>query len=179
MGCSGEVGIGAAYAIPALRSSRKRRLKAMHRRFAVVQTADRTVVQQARLAHRSGDAMNIAHTLLGAVLASACGLAQAIDRDDAQAELAQATTSVQAAERDDAARYAPVDLDEAHAMLDNALHAADARAWTDVAIYSERAKVSGELASARSRQQRAEAATAEIRRSVDALQAGNLDGGVR
>lgn len=123
--------------------------------------------------------MNIARILLAAALASACSGAQAIDRDDAQAELAQATTAVQAAERDDAARYAPRDLDEAHAMLDTALRAVDARAWTDVAIYSERAKVSGDLASARSRQQRAEAATAEIRRSVDALQAGTLDGGLR
>ena len=117
--------------------------------------------------------------MLGTILAAACGLVQAIDRDDAQVELAQATTAVQAAERDDAARHAPADLDEAHAMLGTALRAADARAWTDVAIYAERAKVSGDLASARSRQRRAEAATAEIRRSVEALRADTLDGGVR
>jgi hypothetical protein len=121
--------------------------------------------------------MNIARSLLLTALASTCCLAQAIDRDDAQSELAQATTAVQAAERDDAARYAPADLGEAHAMLDSAMHAADVRAWTDVAIYSQRAKVSGDLASARSRQQRAEAATAEIQRGLDALQAGTLNGG--
>jgi len=121
--------------------------------------------------------MNIARSFLLAALMPLCGLAQAIDRDDAQLELAQATTAVQAAERDDAARYASADLAEAHVMLDNALHAADVRAWTDVAIYSERAKVNGDLASARSRQQRAEAATAEIQRGLDALQAGTPNGG--
>jgi hypothetical protein len=121
--------------------------------------------------------MNMVRGLLLAALIPACGVAQAIDRDDAQLELAQATTAVQAAERDDAARYAPADLAEAHVMLDNALHAADVRAWRDVAVYSERAKVDGDLASARSRQHRAEASTAEIQRGLDALQAGTPTGG--
>jgi hypothetical protein len=121
--------------------------------------------------------MNIVRSMLLASLVPICGSAQAIDRDDAQLELAQAATAVQAAERDDAARYAPADLAEAHAMLDNALHAADVRAWMDAAMYSERAKVNGDLASARSRQQRAEAATAEIQRGLDALQVGTPYGG--
>src|SRR5690348_17027821 len=121
--------------------------------------------------------MKFARNLLLATLIPICGSAQAIDRDDAQLELAQAATAVQAAERDDAARYASADLAEAHVMLDNAMHAADVRAWTDVAIYSERAKVNGDLASARARQQRAEAATDEIQRGLDALQAGTPDGG--
>ena len=106
--------------------------------------------------------------LLLAALAMS-GTAMAVDHDTAQLELTQATTSVQAAERDDAARYAPADLDEAHAMLDSAQHAADGRAWTDTAIYAERAKVAGDLASARSRQHRAESATAEIERSLESL----------
>jgi hypothetical protein len=106
--------------------------------------------------------------LLAALAVS--GAAVAVDRDTATLELTQAVTAVQTAERDDAARYAPADLDEAHAMLDSAQSAADARNWTDVAIYSERAKVTGDLASSRSRQHRAEAATAEIERSVDSLQ---------
>lgn len=97
------------------------------------------------------------------------GAAAAVDDDTARLEMTQAVTSVQSAERDDAARYAPSDLDEAHAMLDSAQSAADRHQWTDVAIYAERAKVAGDLASSRSRQHRAEAATAEIERTVDTL----------
>jgi len=106
------------------------------------------------------------------------GAAAAVDNDPAQLELTQAVTAVQTAERDDAARYAPADLDEAHAMLDSAQGAASAHAWTDTAIYAERAKVAGDLASSRSRQHRAEAATAEIERSVDSLR-NQVGGGVR
>jgi hypothetical protein len=105
--------------------------------------------------------------LLAALVVS--GAAAAVDRDTAQLEMTQAVTAVQTAERDDAARYAPADLDEAHSMLGSAQNAADARSWDDVALYAERAKVSGDLASARSRQHRAESATAEIERSVDSL----------
>lgn len=115
--------------------------------------------------------MNTIRSVLAVALATACGFAQAIDRDEAQLELAQAATAVQAAERDDAMRYAPGDLDEAHATFDIAQRAADSREWNDAAYYAERAKVNGDLASARSRQQRAEAATDEIQRSVDALRA--------
>ena len=97
------------------------------------------------------------------------GTAAAVDHNTATLELTQAMTAVQAAERDDAARYAPADLDQAHALLDSAQSAADSREWTDAAMYSERAKVVGDLASSRSRQHRAEAATAEIERSVDSL----------
>jgi hypothetical protein len=105
------------------------------------------------------------------------GVAAAVDRDAAQLELAQATSAVQSAERDDAVRYAPSDYDEAHAMLVAAQQASDNRAWTEVATYAERAKVGGELASARARQQRAEAATTEIQRSVDTLRAQLATGG--
>jgi|KBSMisStaDraftv2_1062788.scaffolds.fasta_scaffold173282_2 hypothetical protein len=97
------------------------------------------------------------------------GTAAAVDHDTATLELTQAVTAVQSAERDDAARYAPADLDQAHALLDSAQSSADARNWTDAAMYSERAKVVGDLASSRARQHRAEAATAEIERSVDSL----------
>ena len=120
--------------------------------------------------------MNAIRYLFVAALTMACGLAHAVDRDDAQMELAQATTAVQTAERDDAARYAPAYFDEARAMLDTAQRAADSHEWTDVAIYAEHAKVTGDLASARSRQHRAEAATAELQRSLDALH-GELSAG--
>jgi hypothetical protein len=108
--------------------------------------------------------------LLTALAVSGAAVAATVDRDTATLELTQAVTAVQTAERDDAARYGPSDLDEAHAMLDSAQSAADGRNWTDVAIYAERAKLTGDLASSRSRQHRAEAATAEIERSVDSLQ---------
>ena len=97
--------------------------------------------------------------------------AMAADRGDAELELAQAENAVQSAERDDAARYAPGDLNEAHAMLLTAHDAYDSRAWNDSARYAERAKLSGVLAGARSRQQRADIATTEIERSVSTLRA--------
>jgi hypothetical protein len=106
--------------------------------------------------------------MLGALMASNA-IAASVDRDTAELELTQAITAVQAAERDDALRYATAELDEAHAMLASAQRAADARDWTAAATFAERAKVSGDLASARSRQHRAEAATAEIQESVDTL----------
>jgi hypothetical protein len=111
---------------------------------------------------------NIVMIAVGLLASSA---ALAIDRDAAQIELSQAITSVQTADRDDALRYAPSDLDEAHAMLEAARSAGDRRAWEETAVYAERAKVAGDLASARARQRRAESATAEIERSVDALRA--------
>jgi hypothetical protein len=106
--------------------------------------------------------------MLGTLMASNA-IAASVDRDTAELELTQAITAVQAAERDDALRYATAELDEAHAMLASAQRAADARDWTAAATFAERAKVSGDLASARSRQHRAEAATAEIQESVDTL----------
>jgi hypothetical protein len=99
------------------------------------------------------------------------GSAGAVDRDDAQMELSQAINAVQAADRDDAAQYAPSELEEAHAMLQSAQLSRDRHSWTGVALYAERAKVAGDLASARSRQHRAESATTEIERSVAALRA--------
>ena len=106
--------------------------------------------------------------MLGALMASNA-IAASVDRDTAELELTQAITAVQAAERDDALRYATAELDETHAMLASAQHAADARDWTAAATFAERAKVSGDLASARSRQHRAESSTAEIQESVDTL----------
>lgn len=117
------------------------------------------------------------HGAIAAILLAGGGMAHAVGREQAQVELAQATTAVQAAERDDAARYAAADLDEAHAMLDSARGAVESRDWRRTALYAERAKVCGELASAVSRQKRAEAAADEIRRSVDALRAQAGRGG--
>ena len=97
------------------------------------------------------------------------GRAFALDSSDADLALAQAERAVQAAERDDAARYAPADLATARALLLAARDAYDDREWTDSVLDAERAQADGDLAAARSRQFRAEAATAEIERSVEAL----------
>jgi hypothetical protein len=121
--------------------------------------------------------MRTAHIFLMAAALAVSASASAVDRRDAELELSQALTAVQTAEREDGARYAPADLNEAQAMLVTAQRAFDARAWTDTAIYAERAKVSGDLTVARSRQHRAEAATAEIERSVDALRVRLPNGG--
>jgi len=121
--------------------------------------------------------MRTAHIFLMAAAFAVSATASAADRRDAELELSQALTAVQTAEREDGARYAPADLNEAQAMLVTAQRAFDARAWTDTAIYAERAKVSGDLTVARSRQHRAEFATAEIERSVDALRVRLPNGG--
>jgi hypothetical protein len=121
--------------------------------------------------------MRTAHILLMAAAFAVSATASAADRRDAELELSQALTAVQTAEREDGARYAPADLNEAQAMLATAQRAFDVRAWTDTAIYAERAKVSGDLTVARSRQHRAEVATAEIERSVDALRVRLPNGG--
>jgi len=123
--------------------------------------------------------MRTSHVFLIAAAFAVCASAKAADRRDAELEMSQALTAVQTAEREDGARYAPADLNEAHAMLDNAQRAFDLRDWTGTAIYAERAKVSGDLTAARSRQHRAEVATAEIERSVDALHTRLPNGGTQ
>ena len=107
--------------------------------------------------------------LLATLLVSTSSIA--LDRDAALMELVQSINAVEVAQRDVAARYAPAEFDEARVMLDTARRASDGRDWLEAATYAERAKVAGDLASAKSRQQRAESATAEIQRSLDALRA--------
>jgi len=76
---------------------------------------------------------------------------------------------VQAAERADAAQYAAPDLATAHDMLNVAQAAYDHREWTHSVFAAENAKSDAVLASARSREQRAEDATAEVERTVQTL----------
>ena len=93
------------------------------------------------------------------------------DRRTAELELAQAATAVQGAERADAIRWAGADIEAAHAELAAAQQAFDHDDWTRSAMAAEKAKVDGDLAAARSRQQRATAATREIEDSVRELRA--------
>ena len=103
------------------------------------------------------------------ILASAPLVAHALDREDADLALAQAGTALQAAERADAAQYAIPDLGTAHGMLNQAQAAYDHRHWTDAVFAAENARADADLAAARSRQHRAEDATAEVERSVQTL----------
>ena len=95
--------------------------------------------------------------------------AAATDRKDAELALAEAGASVEAAERADAAQYAAAELNTANQMLTNAHAAYDHRAWTDSFLDSDSAKADANLAAARSRQHRAEMATAELETTVRSL----------
>jgi hypothetical protein len=92
--------------------------------------------------------------------------AQAIDRNDAELALVQATTALQNAERADADVNAPAEMQAARAMFASAQGAFERRAWLDSAMSAEKAKLDGDLAAARARQQRAREATAQIEASV-------------
>ena len=98
-------------------------------------------------------------------------LSHAADRRDAELELAQAATAVQSAERSDAGTYATAEMNTAQEMLAAARGAFDRGAWNESAMNSEKAKVDGDLAAARSRQQRAMSATRSIAASVRDLRA--------
>jgi hypothetical protein len=95
--------------------------------------------------------------------------AHAFDRNDADTALAAASTAVQAAERGDASQYAGADLASAHDMLNIAQAAYDHRDWSESVFHAENAKADADLAAARSRQMRAEQATAQVERSVQSL----------
>ena len=92
--------------------------------------------------------------------------AHAIDRNDAELALVQATTALQGAEHADADIHAPSEMQAARAMFAAAQGAFDRRAWLDSTMNAEKAKLDGDLATARARQQRASEATAQIEASV-------------
>lgn len=116
--------------------------------------------------------MNARALTLAALLALPFS-AQAFDRKDAELAMTEATTALQTAERADAM---PEDLAEVHDMLSNSQGAFDQHHWQECVFSAENARVDSDLAAARSRQHRAEAATAEIERSVRTLQ-GQLGNG--
>ena len=103
------------------------------------------------------------------ILALPFTVANAADRKDAELALTEAGTSVEAAERADAAQFATTDLNAAHDRLGNAQVAYDHHKWLDSVFSSGDAKADANLAAARARQHRAEAATAEIDATVRSL----------
>ncbi len=98
-----------------------------------------------------------------------CGTAFASDRDKVNVIYAKAQAAVQGAEATDAATYAPVELNAAQSNLASANGAMDRRNWEQAAMSAEKAEVDANLASARAREKRATAATAEIESSVETL----------
>jgi hypothetical protein len=110
-----------------------------------------------------------AKMLVGLLIAALPLAAQALDRKDAELAMTEAGTAVESAEHADAARYDAVDLDTAHDMLANARAAYDRHHWTESVLNAENAKVDADLAAARSRQHRAEQATAEVETTVRSL----------
>lgn len=112
--------------------------------------------------------MKIRLIIAAAALAVPLGAA-AVDRKDAELALAEAGAAVEAAQRADAQQYAAAELGSAHDMLASAQAAYDHRAWTDSFFDSDSAKADANLAAARSRQHRAEAATAELETTVGSL----------
>ena len=92
-----------------------------------------------------------------------------MDRHDADLAMTQANAAIEAAEHADAAQFDNADLGTAHDMLASAQGAYDHRDWTISVFDAENARADADLAAARSRQLRAEEATAEVERSVRTL----------
>jgi hypothetical protein len=113
--------------------------------------------------------MRITALAAAALLAASPLAAFASDHQDADLAMTQAGTAIEGAERADAAQYASADLGNAHSMLASAQADYDHRHWTDAIIGAENAKADADLAAARSRELRAEQATAEVERSVRSL----------
>ena len=103
------------------------------------------------------------------ILALPFTLANAADRKDAELAITEAGTAIQSAERADAAQYAATDLNDAHDMLGGAQAAYDHHKWLESVFSSGNAKADANLAAARARQHRAEAATAEMETTVRSL----------
>ncbi|MDR3389541.1 MAG: DUF4398 domain-containing protein [Rudaea sp.] len=95
--------------------------------------------------------------------------ARAADRKDAELAMTEAGTTIESAERADAAQYAATDLNDAHDMLGSAQAAFDHHKWLESVFSAGNAKADANLAAARARQHRAEAATAEIETTVRSL----------
>ncbi len=107
--------------------------------------------------------------LAALMLALPFASANAADRKDAELAMTEAGTAVESAERADAAQFAGADLNDAHAMLASAQAAYDHHHWLESMFSSGNAKADANLATARARQHRAEAATAEIATTVHSL----------
>lgn len=107
--------------------------------------------------------------LLSLMLFLLPGVAGAAERHRVEVALAEAHTAVEAAVRAEAPQYATNDFNLAHDDLARAERAFDARDWTHATMDAEKAKADAVLAAARTRQVRAESATAEVETTVRRL----------
>ncbi|HVJ63265.1 MAG TPA: DUF4398 domain-containing protein [Tahibacter sp.] len=114
--------------------------------------------------------MNVKAVLLSAALALP-GIAGAASRHDAELAMTAAQSAIDAAERAGAAQYAMPDLTTARGGMASAVGLADRRDWTGAMLASEKTGADANLAEARSRQARAEAATQEVEDAVRTLRA--------
>jgi hypothetical protein len=116
------------------------------------------------------DAMKRLSTALAlGLLGSLPTAAFAGERQDAEVALEHARTSVQAAEHADAGQTVPTEFHIAQDSLAAAEGAYDRHHWVETIYASERASADADLATARARQQRMEAATAELETTVETL----------
>ncbi|MGA9343211.1 MAG: hypothetical protein WBV61_12870 [Rhodanobacteraceae bacterium] len=98
-------------------------------------------------------------------------LAVAATHDEADVAIAKAHTAIKAAETANAGTEAPGETNTAHNMMAAADGACERGNWTECLIKSENTVADSNLAVARSRQKRAETATAEIAEGLNTLRA--------
>lgn len=117
--------------------------------------------------------MSAIHKYATALLLAAAlpGIGQAATHEQAQLALERAHTAYESAQQADATRDAPAAMNTARNMLTAADGAWERRNWTDSWLNAEKATVDANLASARSRQVRAEMATTEIEASLNTVRA--------
>jgi hypothetical protein len=99
------------------------------------------------------------------------GVADAATHDQAELALARAHTAVDTTQTADAARDAQSAYNDARNHLIAADGACERRNWSDCWYSADKAAADANLAGARSRQMRAEAATAEIEASLEVVRA--------
>jgi hypothetical protein len=110
-------------------------------------------------------------TVLGLALVLAVPALAHAGRQEAELALTQARSAVASAERAGATAEAPLEFNASRDTLAQAESSYEDRDWTDAELESHRARADARVAEARSRQHKAERATAEIQAAVDTLRA--------
>ncbi len=106
-----------------------------------------------------------------AALLLAMPLVAQANRSDAETALTRATSGVAAAQRAGAPETSAVEMAAAHEQLMLANRSCERRDWDDCERAAYRAHADARLAEARSRQVKAETATAALKAAVDTLRA--------
>jgi hypothetical protein len=106
---------------------------------------------------------------LMAALLALPGAAFAAEKHRVEVALAEAHSAVEAAVRAGAPEHATNDFNLAQDDMARPERAFDARDWTHATMDAEKAKADAVLAAARTRQDRAETATAEVEATVHRL----------